>query len=484
MDRKIILSLCANVLIAFSAFFSLPILYSIFVLRLPKVAIFFLSIGIFTLAVGIFFSKCGKNHKRKLTPASAAATMLLIYPMLAIFGALPFFLTDWLNPIDAYLETISNLTSAGISILPQNLPFIARLWQSILMWFGSLTFLILLVTLMPEVGGCFGLSLSLHGGQIFSSMFGQMFAMSKKIITVYLILTAISFLLFMVAGLDFANALLMSMRLISTGGGDFFAGRGNIFVEYAAVFTMLLTCGNFLFFYRLIFNFKLPDLKKFFTDSEVKALGLIIFFSVAFITFSLFLQENFEGNRAFRYAIFHVVSFISTSGVSLASIESAHDFDKFLIFLMAFLGGCMGSATGGLKMMRFVVLIKIAAAELQKVMHPHMQINIRVNKNSVPTKIVGRILGFFFLASITLFVCAAILSFTGTTFSEGVAISAACLTTIGNLPGICEPANFINLSIAGKIFCAVILIIGRVEIFALLILLAGLNIKYTHKGKW
>lgn len=509
MDKKIIFSLLGNMLVAFSAIFFLPIIYSVLEVKL-RLAILFLALGFFTMATGIFFGRLGKNHKRKLKLTESATTLILTYPVLAIFATIPFLISGWLAPVDAVLETISDLTSAGLSILPQNAPYILRLWQSVLMWFGSLIFLIWLVTLMPEVGGCFGLDLSLHGGQIFSPMFGQMFTMSKKICKVYAILTVISFLLFKLAGLSFWDSILMSMRCISTGGGDFFAGRGNIFVEYAAAFSMLMACGNFLFYHRLINTlppaerisdrnifYRTADylkrlkqnifgnVKHFFHNSEVKAVGVIIFFCVAIIFISNFAHHYFvDGNVAFRRAIFHIISFLSTSGVSLASIDEMHAFDRFLIFMTAFFGGCMGSVTGGLKIMRVLVLQKTLSAELKKVMHPHIVTNIRVNKISVPNQIVGRILSFFFLASLTVFICATVLSFIGTTFSEGVAMSVTCLTTVGNLPGICEPHDFINLPVAGKIFCMLILIVGRIEIFALLILFASVKNFYKPKSKW
>jgi len=510
MDKKIIFSLFGNMLVSFSAIFFLPIIYCLIEMKSLRIAIFFLVLGIFVAAVGIIFGRLGKKHKRRLPIAESSTTLILTYPVLAIFGAVPFLFSGWLMPVDAVLETISDLTSAGISILPQNAPYILRLWQSLLMWFGSMIFLIWLVTLMPEVSGCFGLDLSLHGGQIFSPMFGQMFLMAKKIGRVYATLTGISFLLFKVAGLTFWDSTLMAMRCISTGGGDFFAGRGNIFAEYVAAFTMIMACGNFLFYYRLIYTLPPGDRKSdrniflravdyfkrlkqnifnnaqdFFTNSEVKATGFIIFLGVALIFAENYIQGDFEdGNIAFRHAFFHIASFLSTTGISLASIDEAHDFDKFLIFMTAFFGGCMGSVTGGLKMMRVLILQKTLSAELKKVMHPHMVTNIRVNKISVPNKIVGRILSFFFLSALTVFICAAVFSFSGTSFSAGVAISVSCLTNVGTLPGICEPSNFLHLSTAGKIFCMAVLIVGRFEIFALLIMFASVKNFYKPKSKW
>ena len=125
-------------------------------------------------------------------------------------------------------------------------------------------------------------------------------------------------------------------------------------------------------------------------------------------------------------------------------------------------------------MIRAIVLAKIGAAELTKTIHPRMLTVIKVNRVTVPQEIVGRILGFFFLSCITLFICSAILSLTYLQFSESVAMAFVCLTNLGTLPGVCEPENFLALPPAGKIFCMAMLIIGRIEIFAILIVVAGL----------
>ena len=509
MDKKIISYFVGNSLTAFSIIFLLPVVYSATAMKDIQATIFFLVLGVAVGITGIFFIFLGRNHKRKLPATDSAMAMLLIYPSLAIFGTIPFLFFGWLSPIDALLDTVSNLTSAGISLLPGTAPYILRLWQSVLMWFGSLIFLILLVTIMPEVGGCFGINMTLQEGQNFSPQFGQMLDMSKKILKVYSLLTLISVGLFKLAGLNSWDSILMAMRCISTGGGDFFPARGNFYVEYAAIFTMLMACGNFLFLYRLIYTIPPPishakenifrrtiyffkrlkenifnNAKIFFTNSEVKAVFLIIFFGVGVIFISVLHRGLMtDGNEVFRSAFFHVLSFMSTTGITFGGVENSHDFDKFLIFMMAIFGGCMGSVTGGLKMIRIIILAKVTAAEIKKTMHPHMVESIRVNKMVVPQKIVGRILCYFFLSLVTLFVCSTILSTTDLIFSEAVGMSAACLTNVGILPGICDPSDFLRLSAAGKIFCMLILIVGRLEIFALLLIPAGLKFQKKNK-KW
>lgn len=509
MDRKIIFHLLGNSFSAFSIVLILPIFYAAIVMQNFLTTIFFCGLLTVTAVIGMSFVYLGSKHRRRLPIIESALSMLLIYPALSIIGVVPFLFFEFLSPIDALLDTVSNLTSTGISLLPSSAPYILRLWQSLLMWFGSLIFLILLVTVMPEVGGCFGVNMILQQGQNFSPLFGQMLDMTKRIVKVYSSLTLLSVILFKLAGLNSWDSILMAMRCISTGGGDFFPAKANLYVEYAAIFTMLTACGNFLFFYRLIYTLPPPisgtrqnifhrvinyfkrlkqnifgNIGTFFTNSEVKTILLIIFFAVGFIFLNTFQRGMIEdGNIAFRYAIFHVLSFMSTTGITLGDIEKAHDFDKFLIFMTAIFGGCMGSVTGGLKIMRVIVLAKVLAEEVKKTMHPHMLTSVRVNKMVVPEKIVGRILGFFFLCCITLFVCAAIFSLLGSNFSGAVAMSASCLTTVGILPGICDPSNFLTLSAAGKIFCMITLIVGRVEIFALLLIPAGLRFRRKNK-RW
>ena len=509
MDKKIISSLIGSVLVAFTFIFFVPIFYAAVIMQsFYAVTIFFVP-AIITATLGVTLVRLGKNHRRRLPIFESALSMLIIYPLVAAIGLMPFVLTGWLFPYNAILETISDLTSAGLSLLSPNAPYLLKIWQSLLMWFGSLIFLVMLVTIMPEVGGCFGLSMSLQGGQLFSPLFGQMNTMSQRMIKIYGGLTLLSFGLFKLAGLNFWDALLMALRCISTGGGNFFPETSNIYVEYAAIISMLMACGNFLFYYRLIQTIPPPrtgieenffrrvinyikrlrqnildNIKNFFSNSEVKACAGIIFFSVIIIFFVAMLRTpNANPNETFRHSIFHVISYMSTTGINLISFENVHDFDKFLIFFMAILGGCMGSVTGGLKMVRVLILVKSAAVEIKKSMHPHMMPSIRINQSAVPPSIVGRILGFFFLGCITIFFSSAILSFWLPQFSEAVAISAVCITNVGAFPSIVSPQLFLGLPDIAKMFCAIICIVGRIEIFALLIALASLKIK-NIKRKW
>ena len=505
MNFKMILRIQSQALLTFSAMLLLPISYALIELDALDTTIFFAAIGLFSIVTGIIFSHFGVGRFQKAPLAASATAILIMYPLLAVFGALPFALTNWLTPIDALLETVGDLTSAGLSILPPNTPYILRIWQSALMWLGSLLFLMMLVTVLPEVSGCFGITLSLQGGHGFSAIIGQMNLMSVRMIKVYSTLTAVSFVAFKLSGLGFWDSLLMAMRCISTGGGDFLPAQTNLYVEYAMIFSMLIACGNFLLYHRVIYTMLPPriefgmnyftklkqyflrfkrtligNVKLIFANEEIKVLYATVFIGMLILMFRVFWQEiYFDGNEAFRESLFYIVSFVSTTGITLGDTSAVHDFDKFFIFLMAMTGGCIGSVTGGFKIIRLIILIKITAAEIRKTIHPRMMTVIKVGELPVPMRTVGRILGFFFLALVTMFICAGILSFAGATFSEAVSISVVCLSNVGILPGLCDADNFRNLSALGKIFCMIILVVGRLEIFALLIALAG--IKFSRK---
>ncbi len=487
MSKKTIYFILGRACFVISIAYIFPILYILIETDEKNFLTIFFSMMMISFIIGMIFTYYGRKHKKRIKVNESVISIFLIWIILGILGEIPFIATKNLNVIDATLETISNLTAAGVSFLPEKSEYVLKFWQAVQMWTGSFVFLSLLVTILPEVSGCFGMELSLNQGQIFSSMIGQMRTMARKILKIYIILTIISVILFKMSGLNIWDSIIMAMRCISTGGGNYFAGRGNIYSEYAAIFTMLMACGNFLLYFRLLntilppkSNFSLKILKKnivtnlkiFFGNSEVEFLNFTIFFVMIFMTFTIFIENTkFDGNISFRMALFHIVSYISTTGINFIEVGKIPDYDKFLLYILAAFGGCMGSVTGGLKIIRIIILFKLAKTETLKVIHPRMITSIKVSGESVPMKIVGRVLSFFFLSLLTSFIFSVILSLSGQNFSTSVAMTTACLTNIGPLPGICETSDFLKLPGVMKILCCAILIIGRMEIFGFLMLI-------------
>ena len=511
-DKKIIFFMLGQAMTALTLAFLLPIGCALAHDRL-EIAEFFGLHALVAAGIGAAFFAGGRGHRRRVEVIESAVAMVAVFPMMALIGAAPFVLLNQLSPIDAFLEAVSDLTAAGVGFLSSIAPFELKLWQATLMWQGSLFFVVVLVTLLPGVSGCFGMDLSLSQGQIFSPMLGQMQNAARRVSIVYIALTAISMLMFKLAGLDDWNALIMAMRCISTGGGEVI-GAGNLYVEYAAAFSMLLACGNFLLYFRLAHvllpnttEFKversakkfrhvlhefaallqrnfISNAKTFYSNSEVKFLTALICIGTLLVFFTIFSKNYItDGNVSFRMAVFHIISFVSTTGMTIANISAIPDFDRFFLFLLVTVGGCMGSVTGGLKCIRIIVLFKITAIGITKTLHPNMMTSIRVNGAVVPAKVIGRILSFFFLCATALFVCAVILSLSGQPFSTSVVMTLACLTNVGIMPGLCDSSTFMQLPIVMKLFCALIFVVGRMEIFAFLIFISSIKFR-QEKTHW
>ncbi len=439
----------------------------------------FASLSIIGIGLGCTLSYLGRGHRNRIAVLESASFMVLLWPILALLGASPFIISGWLQPADAFLLAMSDITAVGIPILPHDVPYVLRLWESSLMWLGSLCFIFILVTLLPLVSGCFGMELSIRQGYTFSPMLGRMSRLSRKAILVYSGITMISFLLFSLSGLMPWDAIQMAMRCISTGGGDYFPGRGNFHVEQAAIISMLLAGGNILLYLRA---FEQKSIAIFYRDSEVKVFFQLVIAAGLAVTLHLYNTGEYFSNQSLHYGFFHMLSFLSTTGIQATALEYWPDFDIFFLLLLAFIGGCMGSVTGGIKIIRILTLFKIAAAETRRTIHPHMIPNIRISGVSIAPKIVGRILAFFFMYILVFFFFAVMLSLSGNMFSSAVAMSFSCMTGIGHVPTLCNGDTFLSLSPAMKLLCCIIMTMGRIELFGFFLLIqAGKN---RIKKKW
>lgn len=439
----------------------------------------FAILSMLTIGIGLIFTFLGKEHKNSIRILESACLMVIMWPFLALVGALPFSTSGWLQPVDAFLMSMSDVTSVGIPLLPHDAPYVLRLWEGCLMWLGGLCFVFMLVTLLPLVSGCFGMELSIRQGYTFSPMLGRMKLLSGQVVLVYCVITAGSIVLFNLSGLQPWDALQMAMRCISTGGGDYFPGRDSYLVEQAAMVSMLLAGGNLLFYLRA---FEQRNPLMLYHNSEVRVFFQLVVAAGLAVALHLYSTGEYYGLQSLQNGFFHMLSYLTTTGLQVTALEYWPDFDIFFLLLLAFTGGCIGSVTGGMKIIRIITLFKIAAAETRRTLHPHMIANVRVSGNSIPPKIVGRILSYFFMYILTFFFFAVLLSISGEELSVAVAMSFSCMTGIGHVPAFCQGDTFLVLPPAMKLLCCIIMPVGRIEIFGFLLLFqAGFN---RSKKKW
>lgn len=413
----------------------------------------------------------GRMNKRQLSVRDAAQFMFLLWFFLIFFGMLPFLAAGELGATEALFESVSALTTTGVSLLSQDASFVMWLWRGMLGWLGGACFLVMLVTVMHQVSGCFGMELAFRRTMSFSSMMKPMERLSLQSLGVYGGITLFSWLLYVLSGLPPSEGVVAAMLTVSTTGGrdvfDWFGEDGNPWPECTAALTMFLVCGNLLRYWR---TFQRRDFRDYYRNPETRFFCTVVFLFGAWMTFHLWYHGHYDFFASLRQAFFHVLSFASTTGFSSSVIREWPDLELFLLFLLAFMGGCIGSPTGGLKAMRFLVLFKLMTIEVRRSLHPHMVANAVVGTDSVPAKTAGRILGFFFLYSAAFFLFVLLFSLSGIRMSEAVGLAVAGFTSIGTSLGLAGREAFSSMPDAVKILGCLFMILARIEIFAVLVL--------------
>lgn len=479
MSRSLLLFLLGQVTLLAGAAMLVPFFYSL--ARMTAEVPAFLASLLLVMTGGEILARFGKNHPARMELMDAVALLVFVWPLAAAAGAVPFVLSGALNPVDALFESVSSITSTGISFLGADAPYALQLWRSIIAWLGSLSFVILLVTVMPAVCGSFGLVLTYEHSLSFSPLLVRMKRSAWQATRIYAGLTAVSLLLFYGAGLGPIDALSLAMMSLSTGGGadhPVFMRHDNPWLELAAVFSMLLACGNFLLYRQAI---RRRDFRLVWRDTELRLFFLLLLLFGLAISGHLWYAGVYDLADSLRYGFFEVVSFSSTSGFMAAPVAAWPDFDRFLLLLLVFIGGCIGSLTGGLKIKRFVILFRMTFSEMKRTLHPHMVERIRVGTETVSMRIVGNILCYFFLQVAVFYVFTTLLSLSDITLPEAVGLGVGMLSSVGTASGLYGFDTYAHLAPGFKLLCCFFMIVGRMEIFALLLWLGG---RRTAEHRW
>ena len=446
----------------------------------------FLMPASFALFLGVAMMRMGQEYHRQLTIREGALFMVMVWPFMGVIGLMPYYssglLPDW---ISAFLETISSLTTTGLSCLTfdrAGLPRSLLLWHTLMSWLGGLTFVSVLVTVLPQVSGCFGVTLSARQTIFFSPVWNRMSQSVNQGVSVYSALTLLVAVLFWLAGLTPYDALMQSMLMISSSGDSSmtsFMFYDNCWLELAAIAAMVISGMNLLLCWK-VWNRK--RIRLLLQDTELRAFLLVFLLAGLMISVHLYLLHCYDGSNSFRYGFFQAISFLSTAGFASASFWYWPDFDRYVLFLLVFVGGCIGSAGGGLKVVRILVLLRMARAEIHRTLHPHMVVSIKMDGLPVAAKIVGRILAFFFLYMLSFTVFSLLISITGLGLLPSMGIAAGCLTSTGSTAALFGIGNLAFLPDWAKLVCSLLMIMGRIEIFSFLILV-DVGVRMLHQ-KW
>lgn len=432
---------------------------------------------VLTSLSAVYLKYRGHNAENRMGRRDAYLLVTLTWVSFSIFGALPFIISGHVdNYTDAYFETISGLTTTGASVLDdvEALPHGLLFWRSMTNWIGGLGIVFFTIAILPSlVEGSMRVFSAEATGPIRTKMHPRLSTNAKMIWAVYLLMTVACAACFYVAGMGVFDCLNYSMSVTATGGfAPHNASTGyfhSAAIDYIAILFMFLSGINFTLLYMTTFKLKLRSL---FKDSELRLYLFTILAATVGIMFFLIKDMGYGLADSLRYALFQVVSFITTTGLFNADAGKWPHITWVILSVCMVLGGCAGSTSGGFKCIRGVMLMKIIRNELKHIIHPKAVLPVKVNGNNVPTQTQTTLLVFSALYVATCVFAYFMLICMGVDSTNSITIAISCASNVGPTLGL-EIGPTMSWSIlpdAVKWICSVLMLMGRLEFFSVIVL--------------
>lgn len=467
-----------------NVFFALGILQIILGLfmLLPIIAQFtyseidpsFISASLVTMVMGTLFFLANLDHDKKLNLQQAFLLTALSWLTVAIFGSLPFIFSNMeLSLTDSFFESMSGITTTGSTIISdlESTPKSILLWRAILQWLGGIGIVVMAITLMPimNVGGMQLFKIS--NNDFVEKIMPKSKEIGLRLIYIYLGLTILCALSYRIFGLGNFDSLTHSMTTVATGGfSNYNASIGyfnNIYIEITSMVFMILGSLPFIAYIKFING----DKKILISDIQIKTFLKIIIGAVIVLSIYLIINNDYQFN--IMYVFFSVISIITGTGYVNSEFDQWGSFPLILFLILMFIGGCAGSTTCGVKIFRIQILYLLIVKQLKKIIYPNGVFIIKYNKNFVDDRFIASIISFIFLYFVIFLLLTALLSLTGLDFITAISGAASSISNVG--PGlgstIGSSGNFSSLPDIAKWALTLGMILGRLELFAILVLL-------------
>lgn len=443
--------------------------------------------AIVTMLVGLVAMFFTRDHKKEVKPKEGYIIVTFGWLVMSASGMLPYLFTGAIPDItNAFFETISGYTTTGASILNdiESLPKGLLFWRSLTHWIGGMGIIVLAIAILPLLGiGGMQLFAAEAPGPSADKLHPRITDTAKRLWLIYVGYTLAETLLLKLAGMGFFDAMNHAMATLSTGGfstknSSLAYWNDQPLIQYIVILFMFLAGSNFVLSY---FAFK-GKIQKVLKDEEFKFYtGFIISFSiVAALVIHFQAQPQVSaslpmvfgyGESAIRHALFQVLAVVTTTGFVTADFTGWTPFLTIFFFGLMFLGGSAGSTAGGIKVMRHLLIIKNGLLEFKRTLHSNAIIPVRYNNKTVAESIVYNIIGFFVLYMLLFIIGALVLAFMGLDFESAIGGAATSLGNVGPGLGSLNPlSNFNDLPALGKWWCGFLMLLGRLELFTVLIL--------------
>ena len=397
---------------------------------------------------------------------------------IALFGSLPFLLSEIdMSFTDAIFESTSGITTTGATVI-NNLEATSHgilIWRALLQWLGGVGIIVMALAVLPM--------LSIGGMQLFKTesyetpdkVVPKAASFAAGISIVYITLTVVWALMLWFAGMPLFDSIAHAMTTLATGGystrSDSLAAFNSSSIEIIVIFGMIV--GSLPFVHYLAITKK--GLKNLFKDDQVKLFLTLIVFVVLIVSIYLNLND-IPFLEALRLASFNVISIITGTGFGTSDFNNWGGFPTTILLILMFVGGCAGSTTCGLRMARIQVLVANAKAQISKLIRPHAVVVSYYNQKPIPENVAESVMGFFFLYIISFAVIACLLGGLGLDLITAISGAASAIGNVGpGLGDIIGPSGtYQSIPELGKLFLCAGMILGRLEIFAILVMFSPL----------
>ena len=433
----------------------------------------FFGSSIVTIIFGTLFFLSNLDHDKRLNLQQAFLLTALSWLSIALFGSLPFVFSNVeFSFTNAFFESMSGITTTGSTIIPnlESIPKGILFWRAILQWLGGIGVIVMAITLMPimNVGGMqlFQISNSDSSEKILP----KSKEIALRLIYIYSGLTALCALSYKILGMNIFDSLTHSMTTIATGGfsnyNDSIGFFNSISIEISAMIFIILGSLPFIAYIKFLSG----NNKILISDVQIKTFIKIIIFSI--IILSVYLSFVNPNQINLRSIFFNVISILTGTGYVNAQYDNWGSFPLILFLALMFIGGCAGSTTCGIKIFRIQILYSFIVNQLKKIIYPKGIFVLKYDQNPVDNKFISSIISFIYLYLVIFFIITALLSLSGLDFITAISGAATSISNVGpGLGSIIGPnGNFSSLPDISKWILTLGMILGRLELFAILVL--------------
>ena len=436
----------------------------------------FLSSATITVFIGILLILSNLEESRKLNLQQAFLLTTLSWLSIALFGCIPFLLSNLnLSFVDSFFESMSGITTTGSTVIINldNAPKGILIWRAILQWLGGIGVIVMAITILPllNIGGM--QLFRVKGSDTTEKILPRTREVTIMISTIYLVLTFSCGIAYWLFGMNIFDSVAHSMTTIATGGfstySDSIGHFQNPKIEIVSIIFIILGSIPFIAYLKFIKG----DKKIFFKDVQIKGLIYILIISVLLMFLYLIVyNKEYSLLENLRISAFNVVSILSGTGYVTTDFSLWGKFPLIFFLFLMFVGGCAGSTTCGIKIFRFQILGHFILNQIKKLVYPHGVFSIEYNNEKIGNTFIYSIISFIFLYFFIFFILAALLSLNGLDFVTAISGSASAISNVG--PGlgyvIGPNGNFSDLPNLSKLGLSLGMLLGRLELFAVLVL--------------